>query len=925
MATRTAQTAASGGQVFSNPLAWTSLSVPAVDGSDNLIIPAGVTMRFDTSGIWGSNSVAVGAGLAVRATSSSSFGVVTFAPGVVCEFRGTDWGLTAESNQAVWLSAYAQFRVEGGAEVQVGNASNWQSGIAGRGRIFTDNATLLNPAKFSSPASAYTWNQTASLSPQGSSTQYKSTGNVRCVSIGGPSQLYLSNAAGTGPGSMADTSVAITGGAGATSAATCIVNPVASIAAVVNAGDYYIDHEYCVVYYVSTATTVPGWTVTGKRLALNNSWCIDLTHNVNGSEGQFDGAQFTYMGDAVNNNVRAVLMVGNKTTPGAGGTDRRFFVKNSRFQFCGKNILLGTAGGGAGSASSGPVTGSSGDPILITDNDIHPCFNDGVAGVLGVYRQACPYVHIKRNAIKARTFAVLSTDGTTARELRSWEVSDNTGTCDVLLLTNYVNDSLAYWNKGITLPNSIVERNTLTGSGQSLDAVCIAGCTGKTGEPFTVRNNRIGRVKRVANLGSFSRYHGNAYHGTMHHVHITGVSGQTHYVQNVRVYNEIYDVPGSDAPAVQPAYNNNIWTDDIQFSNITVSSVGLMEFGDRFDNSGNSIVTGLIVANCVTVRASRSASGNGILRGADTATWRGRSVPTRVANNLISNASAQYSGFSHQAVPMRSGVAYNEDGTRGILGVVLWDPSYASPPAAKSLVYTYTSATDRTIAWDGGTPQQVVADNGTATGLSTTTLNDSGKAWSTALNNAGCPRARWLVITSGSNAGAVRAILGNTGTQLTFMPPLSAVVDTTPTYVILHSELQLAGADAATVRVGIDARTLPTSSQTDTGITFDYQEPTTDPAFPIGSSAFNEDLSTIVTDFTPAAGSSVRDTGVTGSWAPSDDIIGTLRPQGAALDIGAVEGIASSTDHIRQQIPHLLRPAAPVRLPVGNLRGPTRR
>ena len=69
---------------------------------------------------------------------------------------------------------------------------------------------------------------------------------------------------------------------------------------------------------------------------------------------------------------------------------------------------------------------------------------------------------------------------------------------------------------------------------------------------------------------------------------------------------------------------------------------------------------------------------------------------------------------------------------------------------------------------------------GTATGGSTTTLDDSGASWTADEHNG-----KWLRMTSGSNANEIAVITDNTTTQLTFSPAFSVAVASGDGYEIV--------------------------------------------------------------------------------------------------------------------------------------------
>jgi hypothetical protein len=278
----------------------------------------------------------------------------------------------------------------------------------------------------------------------------------------------------------------------------------------------------------------------------------------------------------------------------------------------------------------------------------------------------------------------------------------------------------------------------------------------------------------------------------------------------------------------------------------------------------------------------------GIQRNADDANELTRIHISYFDNNLIYNAGTATAGFNKQATPQLAGANYNV-ASRNVAGVSLFDPSYTLPEATnRSLVFTYTSATDQTLAWGGGSAVQLVVDDGTATAGANAsnalsgTLTDSGASWSTTLNSGTVVRCKWVKITGGTGSGQIRAITNNTATVLTVVPAWTTPPSTDSTYVILESEVQLFDSGATDyVRAGIDARDLPTSSQTDSNITWLTTALTSDPLLvdPTG---------TTTDDFKLQAGSPAIDAAIA-AYAPDTDYWGTERPQGSAADLGFFE------------------------------------
>ena len=179
------------------------------------------------------------------------------------------------------------------------------------------------------------------------------------------------------------------------------------------------------------------------------------------------------------------------------------------------------------------------------------------------------------------------------------------------------------------------------------------------------------------------------------------------------------------------------------------------------------------------------------------------------------------------------GNPYNVN-TRNVAGVVINDTSYAMPYATpNTLALTVnTPDVDETLAWGGGTPVQLVAYsagtltsvtplNSWATTLGTTTVGDTGRSWPTAYNNAATPSGMWLKITGGTGAGQISRIMVNTATTLTVMPAFTTLPVAGSTYAVYKSQVQCYDSGGTNyVWLGVDARSLPTTTQTGSGITF---------------------------------------------------------------------------------------------------------
>ncbi len=90
------------------------------------------------------------------------------------------------------------------------------------------------------------------------------------------------------------------------------------------------------------------------------------------------------------------------------------------------------------------------------------------------------------------------------------------------------------------------------------------------------------------------------------------------------------------------------------------------------------------------------------------------------------------------------------------------------------------------ISWNHNTPVDTPYDTGTATGGSTSTVENSAAPWTT--NEV---QTFFVEMTSGSASGDVREITSNTTTELTVAPNFSAAVASSDTYEIFKHEVRI--------------------------------------------------------------------------------------------------------------------------------------
>ena len=214
---------------------------------------------------------------------------------------------------------------------------------------------------------------------------------------------WVSNSAGTGPGSAGDNSVSF-GGTNASS----LTNPVASIAAIAASGDYYFDYDMGAAWFYWTSSSAPSFTVTykyGTFGATAKGWGISSTQATTYNTAIFDYCTFRAMGKAANGNSRAVDVASKKSA-----TD----TANSLFQLTHCTVancyqFLGLAG----------CDGAAGDLLKVEDNAIGSCRGDtgSVYGsTITCYNSATSYISVANNTIKSRNDAINFTNASVTQK-----------------------------------------------------------------------------------------------------------------------------------------------------------------------------------------------------------------------------------------------------------------------------------------------------------------------------------------------------------------------------------------------------------------------------------------------------------------------------------------------------------------------------
>ncbi len=848
------QSNGTGGGNWSSTGTWSGGVVPG-DG-DTAEIVAGDTVTVDSNTTVGATT-GTQHGVTIKGTSSSVYGQLNVNASVTLTLKGV-----STTYHAMYIERYGLFQPSAGATIHVDNASDYVTGIKAKG-IVNAIGTSGSRIAFAVPSGNVNWGASVTGESVSGTGYHDPILKVQALALANP---WISNAAGTGLGSYGDTSVSISN----PSPAGLCTTEVANKADVNASGEYWVDYDMGVIYFYNSAYSSASFDADYEYLSTASwkGWYIDATDNQTYNEAKFEYCDFSYMGGSGAYN-EPVLDIRYKQSA-AVASNRLFKLDNCSMQYNYNGIYLRDC------------TGTAGDPVLITNNafNTHKGNDAYKSYYIYCYTSTSTYIKVDSNTLNCvGQFISATAPYGSVQTMTGWTISNNTGRVGGWFIEIATNCPNTVW------PSTTISGNTLTGCGDAVaDPEMLGQVTGTAANPATITGNTFDKARIVGNIGSHTRWTKNCIRHFNHNGIIARGYGK---LEDVEIVNNLFVGFGSGIPGVCLGHNFYTWVDDIQVVNNTFwySGAAALALGDP-QVGIVSLITRAVFANNIIQdwnygigyepeTASRRTAA-GLIENDYNLTY---SLDTAIGDNV--------NGF---ATFMMGGSKYNTHGTRNIDGVSLWDPSYATPPAAKNLVLTVTAAgSNETIAWGGGTAQQLVMDTGTATSAANAgsgsahyygTLTDSGKSWSTSLNNSNCPSAKWVKITGGTGSGQIRGIIRNTATQLYTTPEWDTVPDGTSTYSVYEAEVTCYDSGASDyVKVGIYLPDLPTSSQTDSSITYVENSRTGDPSL---TDATDVDAA----DAVVTSGGDGVDQG-TADNAPADDYIGTSRT--GSIDIGAYE------------------------------------
>jgi len=727
-------------------------SGPPGDG-DTAIIATGHTVTVTGDVAVGSNASAVGDAVEIQATDGSTFGKLVVNDGVTLTLKGTDH----TANTLMEIDRYALFEPQPGAIIVGDVGSDFDSSIRNKGRLEAIG-TLAKPITFTVPTANRNWG--SSIAGQSlTCAPWDKPNNIATALLGSP---HLANAAGTGLGSLGDTSLVINSSSASLTTEVALGSyndPAVNVDA---SGKYAVDYDMGVIYFYTSTFTGMSLNVDYDKLDLTaanwRGWGIVSDGAQTGNTCLLDHCEFNYLG-AVGNGLldgsarrSAPVNLEGHQTAAAGDSTRLAYVKNSTFAHGLRYVHIDGC------------MGTAGDPLLITGND----FNEQAGGTIwdGLSHYAgaaCDYVKIDSNTMSTRgTFVDLANMSGDSDHL---ELSNNTGTCGIAFIagggtggrTEYLAPNLAVAYG--TTPNLHVHDNVIYGIGGTVDArfICVSG---KSTGGAVFEDNEIYRCHRLGHLlGSYVTFRRNIF-GYAYHHGFTGSQIDDIFVRDLAWENNLFLDDGASATAaIGLGYNHRTTMANVRIANNTCIgwTEGLVDFSDRSDNNGPSTTVNVSVVNNLISGGSyaftnySSATIPQTLHVVECDYNLCNGQATAYARNHDNTANA--TGFH------RSGAKYNrETTTRNLDFVALFDASYTTNQTGRTLTHTVnTLGQDHTLTWGGGSPVQLIYDYGTSAGAGTRTVAVSGKTdWITNRNSV---RTSYLWVVSGTGAGQVIPIL----------------------------------------------------------------------------------------------------------------------------------------------------------------------
>lgn len=809
----------------------TGAYVPVSGDSATLAGSALVHVATSETFTVGSNSGNVGIGLHVGGTST-----FTVDAGGTLLTKGNDH----TTNAAATIDSGSALTVAGAW--QTDNSGDYTSSAQNSGTV-----SLTSGAVATVPAANYSWNVTGSPTSVGAGWKFAATQagtKLYAFSVPGINVTTfhpISNSGGTGVASFGNTSLSF----GSVVPTGALTTEVASMSALTTAGQYYMDYASGLGYSVTLLTSA---TATYKMFTASyaKGWGII---NKNGASFSCNGASLNYMG-----NSSFGFPLGG-TIDFQGQNAAQAVITNCSFNWGYKAIAVTTNN----------LVGSSGAHVVWSGNTFQELSDVNGFGAIYFNSTTASYLDIINPVVKLALPFISFANGTgTYITSDHVNVSGATGTLAYFWASDY---SMPCADCSIhdicPITNGL---QTCYGYGYGVNLNLVSTVYGTSGHPFLVYKNSPYGVLRGFVVGSYTETYNNMLQYSTHHDFVMG----DHFVldtfiTNVHLYNNICVIGAldSDGGCINVGYSRPIWLDrSSAYHNTSVGGTvsGVFSLGDPENLACDLLMQVDVRDNLMYSRTSGSSQGSGRYPPNSGVGYATRTGMTLLGYNFFYNAVTPWLNYNGGSIFKQGSTPYNTSLTRNVTGVQLFNPSYSTAQSGSALKFTFTSATNMTLQWSlggvsYGTAQQLVFGGPYvitgATAIRTPQVAYAvtvvGTPWSTTVTSASNPTTMWFVGLTGNVAGKICAITTTVSSNVINVPCSDmslAAASFTGTFQIINSELIVPAtgvnaltdeAGTNTVDVGIDPRLLPTSSQTDTGISITLTDGTTiDPAFSNG-------------------------------------------------------------------------------------------
>lgn len=784
-------------------------TVPGAGDTMRLTASGGVLVVHAASGEsydFGSKTAAVGDAIILNATSTTVYSQFIIDAGATIRARAFD----GTANRSVYGDRYSRFYIFGNFQPDAALGAEFKNEF--RGILHFDVG-----GKTSSPPDSRVWSNTstytfsaANSTPSNPAQCDEADGvHIACWALGDftPSDTHwVSNAAGTGPTSGADTSLVFTSVTCSSCGGALLTTPKASKDALTAPGDYYVNGVGRFWMYVTSATgtfeAVANWKYGNWPRVWFDQYGVANSHN----EMWANGHTFEYLGPVMASGQFSFLTWRyNSRTAGAGGNNEHPQATNNTFRYITRP--LGCQRG---------CLGTSGDRFLVTGNTFEHIMDSSASdGALVLFDSArnTDYLTLSNNIMDNSRAAFARTVAQTSSGHQGWVVEYN-----IVRANNFFYNAAPSG----TFPSMLMRYNAVWAYGYQSDTHCFRDPAGDSTGQSLVEGNLIITPHRTGKTKGYTKWLNNYTWASPHHGWSTQTSVSGAKYLGIEFTGNICSSfrPGA-SDCINLAYNTTQQNDGSIVRNTTSDNMAgwaTLSFSDSFDNNQT--------ANLTNLYWHSNMGTNGVYgyrrRRVNTYANDRESVYGLVVGytNMFGNSGADYRYYDGASTHITSPVPRfaNFTGQTNITGVSPNFPTTASGTA--TMVYTYNSFTDRTLTWDSGTPVPIVMGSGISTGGTATTLTHSPTpGWTTDKTLDSTPAGRWLYFVDGPQTGNYVMVCSNTTTILTFCGSLSPAPTSGNSYVLFAAERNLAGL-GSTITVGIMPASLPATTKTDSAVSW---------------------------------------------------------------------------------------------------------